>query len=49
MQASPYTFENKASIWYFNFPIRTIHNWDDFHTKFLDKFGEHKITGALME
>lgn len=38
----PYTFEIKASTWYFNLPIRTIHNWNDFETMFLDKYSEDK-------
>jgi hypothetical protein len=26
----PYTFENKASTWYYNFPVRSIRSWDAF-------------------
>ena len=44
-----YTFENKTLTWYFNLPIRTIHNWNDFQTKFLDQFGEDKTLRSLME
>lgn len=43
-----YTFENKASTWYFNLPIRSIHNWSEFQTKFLDKFGEDKTPRDLI-
>lgn len=26
----PYTFENKASTWYFNLPIGFVDNWNEF-------------------
>ena len=44
----PYTFENSASTWYFNLPIRSITNWTKFQKDFLDKFGEETTIGALM-
>jgi hypothetical protein len=33
-----YTFENKASTWYFNLPFGSITNWGDFQKDLLDKF-----------
>jgi hypothetical protein len=44
----PYTFENSASTWYFNFPVGSITSWTKFQKDFLDKFVEETTTGALM-
>jgi hypothetical protein len=44
----PYTFENSASTWYFNFPIGSITSWTKFQKDFLDKFAEETTTRALM-
>jgi hypothetical protein len=44
----PYTFENSASTWYFNFPVGSITSWTKFQKDFLDKFAEETTTGALM-
>ena len=44
----PYTFENSASTWYFNLPIRSITSWTRFQNDFLDKFAEETTIGAFM-
>jgi hypothetical protein len=44
----PYTFENSASMWYFNLLVGSITRWTKFQKDFLDKFGEETTTGALM-
>jgi hypothetical protein len=44
----PYTFENSASTWYFNFPVGSITSWTKFQKDFLDKFVEKTTTRALM-
>jgi hypothetical protein len=38
----PYTFENKASTWYFNLPVGSITYWNDFEKSFIEKFGDEK-------
>jgi hypothetical protein len=40
----PYTFENPASMWYFNFPVRSITSWTKFQKVFLDNFAEETTT-----
>ena len=35
-----YTFEPKASSWYFSLQSNSIVNWDAFEKAFLGKFGE---------
>jgi hypothetical protein len=40
----PYTFENSASTWYFNFPVGSITSWTKFQKYFLDKFAEETTT-----
>jgi hypothetical protein len=42
VQLFPYTFEGKASTWYFSLPQGTITSWNDFETAFMKKFGEDK-------
>ena len=44
----PYTFENLASMWYFNLPLGSITSWTKFQKDFLDKFAEETTTGDLM-
>jgi hypothetical protein len=44
----PYTFDNLASTWYFNLPVRSITSWTKFQKDFIDKFAEETTTGALM-
>jgi hypothetical protein len=44
----PYTFDNAASTWYFNFPVGSITSWTKFQRDFLDKFAEETTTGDLM-
>ena len=34
-----YTFEPKASSWYFSLKANSIVNWDSFEKEFLRKFG----------
>jgi hypothetical protein len=43
----PYTFENSASTWYFNLPVRSITSWTKFQKDFIDKFVEETTVGAL--
>jgi hypothetical protein len=45
----PYTFENKASMWYFNLPIGSITSWNDFEKYFIGKFGEEKTPATLFK
>jgi hypothetical protein len=45
----PYIFENSASMWYFNLPVRSITSWTKFQKYFLDKFAEETTTRALMD
>jgi len=45
----PYTFENSASTWYFNFLVGSITSWMKFQKVFLDKFAEETTTGDLMD
>jgi hypothetical protein len=44
----PYMFENSASTWYFNLPVRSITSWTKFQKEFLDKFAKETTTRALM-
>jgi len=44
----PYTFEGKASMWYFALPQGSITNWNDFETTFMKKFGEDKTLTTLV-
>lgn len=43
-----YTFEGKASTWYFSLPKSSITSWNQFQTTFLDKFGEDKTPVSLV-
>ena len=45
----PYTFEPKASSWYFSFQDNSIVNWDGFEKAFLGKFGNQKTIATLMK
>jgi hypothetical protein len=49
VESFPYTFENKASTWYFNLPLGSITSWDDFEKDFIGKFGEEKTPMALYK
>jgi hypothetical protein len=40
----PYTLENLASTWYFNFLVGSITSWTKFQNDFLDKFAEETTT-----
>jgi hypothetical protein len=42
-----YTFENKASMWYYNLPIGSIRSLDAFERTFLNNFGEDKTPATL--
>ena len=44
----PYTFEGKASTWYFSLPKGSITSWNQFHTAFLEKFREDKTPTILI-
>ena len=45
----PYTFEPKASPWYFSLQVDSIANWDGFEKAFLGKFGNQKTEATLMK
>jgi len=45
----PYTFENKAYTWYFNFQVGSITNWGDFEKAFIAKFREAYTHFALLK
>ena len=44
----PYTFEGKASTWYFSLPESSITSWNQFQIAFLEKFGEDKTPIVLV-
>ena len=44
----PYTFEGKASTWYFSLLEGSITSWNQFQTTFLDKSGEDKSPVVLV-
>jgi hypothetical protein len=45
----PYTFENRASTWFFSLAHASITSWRIFETIFIEKFGEHKtLTTTLI-
>ena len=44
----PYTFEGKASTWYFSLLEGSITSWNQFHATFLEKIGEDKIAIVLV-
>ena len=44
-----YTFEPKASSWYFSLQANSIINWDSFEKAFLGKFGNQKTVATLMK
>jgi hypothetical protein len=43
----PYTFENKASTWYYN--LSSIRSWDTFEKYFISKFREEKTPTMLFK
>jgi hypothetical protein len=44
----PYTFENSASTWYFNFSVGSMTSSTKFQKEFLNKFAKEITAGALM-
>ena len=44
-----YTFELKASSWYFSLQANSIVNWDSFEKAFLGNFGNQKTVATLMK
>ena len=44
-----YTFEPKASSWYFSLQSNSILNWDGFEKAFLGKFGNQKTVAILIK
>jgi hypothetical protein len=44
----PYTFENKASTWYFSLAQASINSCNSFETNFKEKFGEDKNPTNLV-
>ena len=44
-----YTFEPKASSWYFSLQANSIVNWDGFEKEFLGKFDNEKTVATLMK
>ena len=45
----PYTFEPKASSWYFSLQANSIVNWDVFENAFLGKFSNQKIVATHIK
>jgi hypothetical protein len=45
----PYTFENKASTWYYNLLVRSIRSWDNFEKYFISKFEDEKTPAMLFK
>ena len=43
-----FTFEGRASTWYFSLNLESINGWQDFQTAFLGKFGEDKTSAKLV-
>lgn len=44
----PFTFEGKATTWYFSLNHGSIHNWTFFEVAFLGKFGVDKTLAKLV-
>ena len=44
----PYTFEGKASTWYFSLEVGSIPSWDVFSELFTQKFGDDKTPEDLV-
>ena len=44
----PYTFEGKASTWYFSLEASSIPSWDVFSELFTQKFGDDKTPEELV-
>ena len=44
----PYSFEGKASTWYFSLESGSINSWDDFETLFLERFGDDRTPEYLV-
>jgi len=44
----PYTFEGKASTWYFTLAQGSITSWDQFEDLFLSKYGEENTSKTLV-
>ena len=45
----PYTFEGKASTWYFSLEASSIPSWDVFSELFTQKFGDDKTPELVIE
>ena len=43
----PYTFEGKASTWYFSLTTGSITNWNEFKLDFMNKFGDDKTSSWI--
>ena len=44
----PYTFEGKASTWYFSLTAGSITSWKEFDLAFMNMFGDDKTPAALV-
>jgi hypothetical protein len=44
----PYTFQGKASPWFFNLAPRSITSWKLFETTFMEQFGDDKTSGIFF-
>ena len=44
----PYTFEGKASTWYFSLTAGSITSWNEFDIAFMNKFGDDKTPAILV-
>ena len=47
-QLYPYTFEGKASTWYFSLTAGSITSWNEFELDFMNKFGDDKTLAMLV-
>ena len=45
----PYTFDARASSWFFSLHTNSITNLDDFERVFISKFGNQKTIATLMK
>ena len=45
----PYTFDPRASSWYFSLQDNSIADWDGFEKVFIRKFGNQKTVATLMK
>jgi hypothetical protein len=44
----PYTFQDKASTWYFYLSQASVTSWNTFETSFIEKFGKDNTSKILV-